>query len=253
MTLRILQLTDCHLFTDPTVELKGICTRRRFERVLSAVEPEFERADRLIITGDLAHDELPETYVVLRERLEVWWPRVRLLPGNHDFRDAMQAHCGDRIQRAGNRVVFRETLAEWRLIGLDSQLTGEVRGELGATQLDWLNRELTEYGSSHTAIFLHHPPVVSSSPWMNSVGLVDREALWSILRQHSQVRVICAGHVHHELSYLHHGILALATPSTGVQFVPDSELLQIDAIQPGYRLLELEPDGTVRTRVVRVP
>lgn len=252
MTLRILQLTDCHLFVDPKAELKEICTRDRLERVLATLPPEFDRVDRLIITGDLTHDDLPETYGAVRSLFDSWWPRVRLVPGNHDVRDGLYLHCGDRVERVAERIVFRETLGNWKLIGLDSHWPGEVRGELGTAQLEWLDGELSAGASTPTALFLHHPPILAGSAWMNEVGLVDREAFWSVIERHPQVRVICAGHVHHELTTYRHGVLVLTTPSTGVQFVPESEQFQIDVAEPGYRILELEEDGTVRTRVVRV-
>lgn len=253
MTLRILHLTDAHLFHNPAEELKGVCTRKTFERVVAAIEPEISRADRLIVTGDLAHDDLPETYPAYRELLRAWWSKVRIVPGNHDVRSGFQAHFSDRITLAGDRIVFQDLLGGWRLMGLDSHWPGEVRGALGALQLDWLDRELGVASTTPTALFLHHPPVVSGSPWMNAVGLTDVDAFWSVLARHPQVRVITAGHVHHELSYFHRGVLCLTTPSTGVQFVPESEVLQIDTVAPGYRVLELETEGTLRTRVVRVP
>jgi Icc protein len=221
--------------------------------VLASIQPEQTRAERLILTGDMTHDDLPQTYRVIRETLAPWWPKTRFVPGNHDVREGIHEHLHDRIQRVAERVVFSEPVAGWQLIGLDSHLPGQVRGELGTTQLAWLAEELARTSSRPTVLFLHHPPVDAPSDWMNAIGLTDRDALWQLLRSHAQVRLICAGHVHHESSTLRQGVLVVTTPSTGVQFTPESETLVVDDLPWGYRLLELHDDGTFHTRVVRLP
>ena len=253
MTVRLLQLTDCHLFVSPEETIQGICTRERWLSVLASIQPEQTRAERLILTGDMTHDDLPQTYRVIRETLAPWWPKTRFVPGNHDVREGIHEHLHDRIQRVAERVVCSEPGAGWQLIGLDSHLPGQVRGELGTTQLAWLAEELARTSSRPTVLFLHHPPVDAPSDWMNAIGLTDRDALWQLLRSHAQVRLICAGHVHHESSTLRQGVLVVTTPATGVQFTPESETLVVDDLPWGYRLLELHDDGTFHTRVVRLP
>ena len=65
------------------------------------------------------------------------------------------------------------------------------------------------------------------------------------------------GHVHQQVDKLHigpHGEIPLmATPSTCIQFKPLSSYFALDQLQPGYRLLELAGDGSIRTNVYRVP
>ncbi|HBH51023.1 MAG TPA: hypothetical protein DDY91_03935 [Planctomycetaceae bacterium] len=253
MTARLLHLTDCHLFSSPTATIQGICTRDRWLNVLRQIEPEQTRADRLVLTGDMTHDDLPETYTVIRETLAPWWPKTRFVPGNHDVRTGICEHLHDRIQQTGKRIVFSEPVGPWQLIGLDSHVPGEVRGELGESQRAWLAEELSRTSSRPTVLFLHHPPVDAPSPWMNAIGLTDRDQLWSLLRSHAQVRLICAGHVHHESSTLHQGVLVVTTPATGVQFTPESDTLVVDDLPWGYRVLELHDEGTFQTRVVRLP
>ncbi len=249
--MRIIQITDCHLLADPAAELKGICTRERLVRVLDALREELPQAELLIVTGDLTHDERAETLQALRELLADWLPRVRVLPGNHDDRGFMRQVFGDIILPAGERNVFAEFLGNWRLIGLDTQVPGAVGGEVGLAQLDWLERQL-EVSPQPTALFLHHPPVLVGSPWLDRIGLADAPALWQLLVRFPQVRVVCTGHIHQEMAVHRGGALVLSTPSTAVQFRPESESLEVDDVPPGYRILELEDDGSVRTRVMRV-
>ena len=251
MPTRILQISDLHLFADPAAELKGICTREGLQMVLAALREEASRAELLIVTGDLAHDERLETYQALCELLAAWLPRVRVLPGNHDDRGFMRQAFGDIVLAAGERNVFAERTGNWRLFGLDSQIPGAVAGELGAEQLAWLEQQLAA-AFGPTILFLHHPPVPVGSPWLDQIGLTDAPALWELLERFPQVKLICTGHIHQELTVRRGGVTVLATPSTGVQFRPETESLVVDDLPPGYRLLELGDDGGVRTRVIRV-
>ncbi len=72
-----------------------------------------------------------------------------------------------------------------------------------------------------------------------------------------QVKGLLWGHVHQSLDKDYptaFGQLQLmATPSTCIQFKPKSSYFALDAKQPGYRLLELKPDGSILTNVYRVP
>lgn len=253
MSVRIVQITDLHLMADPRAELKGICTRDRFEAVLDVLRSGYSSVDRLIITGDLAHDEVRETYESLRERLVDWLPKLRLIPGNHDNRLAMRAVFGDRVQSLDDRNVFADELGGWKLIGLDSHLPGELRGQLGDRQLEWLARELTTAPTRPTALFVHHPPVSVGSSWLDRIGLDDADELRLLLQQHPQAKFIACGHIHQELTCHLGSLLVLATPSTSVQFQPESETLVVDSASPGLRVLNLEPNGSFCTRVIRVP
>ena len=87
----------------------------------------------------------------------------------------MREVFGDVVQTAGERNVFADSLGDWRLIGLDSQITGALPGELGAEQLAWLASLLTA-SSQPTVLFLHHPPIMVGSAWLDRIGLVDAAA-----------------------------------------------------------------------------
>lgn len=253
MVSRILQITDLHLMADPLAELKGTRTRDTLQAVLDVLRRDFQAADRLIVTGDLAHDELLETYQILHELLADWLPKLRVIPGNHENREFMRQVFGDRVSVAGDRNVFAETVGGWRLIGLDSQLVGEVRGQLGEAQRVWLAQELAAEPQRPTLLFLHHPPLAIGTGWLDEIGLEDAEPLLHQLQRSPQVKCVGAGHIHHETTVCQRGTLQLTAPSTCVQFLPETDRLIPDIVPPGFRVFDLEPDGSFRTRVVRVP
>ncbi|MCJ7710445.1 MAG: metallophosphoesterase, partial [Chloroflexi bacterium] len=88
---RIVQLTDLHVFADPSARLFGIPTRELLEDVVSHVEAHAGPVDHVVVTGDHTHDELPETYAAVRELLAPFLDRLWLLPGNHDDRAVLRA------------------------------------------------------------------------------------------------------------------------------------------------------------------
>jgi Icc protein len=78
------------------------------------------------------------------------------------------------------------------------------------------------------------------------------EQFFAVIDRHPRVRAIIWGHVHQEYDDLRNGVRLLAVPSTCVQFKPKSEDFAVDDSNPGYRWLDLYPDGRIDTAVSRV-
>jgi Icc protein len=255
--MRVIQISDCHLQTDPAAELKGIRTQETLERVLRDIEERYPLVERLVITGDLTHDERATTYELLARRLSGWRGRLRVLPGNHDDRELLAEQFADRVERVAGRVVFWEECEHWSLIGLDSHWPGNTAGEVGVEQLDWLSERLTEskrHGPSRAVcVFLHHPPVSVGSPWLDQVGLRDGAELCAVLSQFPAVRLVCCGHIHQERVVGASGFTLLSCPSTGVPFRAETERLEVDQrLRVGYRILDFFSAGEFHSRVERL-
>ena len=253
MTHRIVQITDCHLFSDRSTELKGISTWPRLHAVVSAIQNEHSDLDCLVVTGDTAHDEDIVTCEAFREALGDLTGRLRILPGNHDDRAALESVFPECCVMHSGRLPFQHSLGDWQLIGLDSQITGEVSGRLGEEQLGWLRDRLASTEPIDTLLFVHHPPVTMRSPWLDAVGLEDASELLAVLGAAPQVKLVCCGHVHQESATSIDGLTVLTTPAVGPQFRPRTDELQIDPLPPAARLIELGPDGSWSTQVIRVP
>jgi Icc protein len=101
-------------------------------------------------------------------------------------------------------------------------------------------------------VCLHHHPVPMSSRWLDNVGLANADEFLHTIEAHRNVRAVVWGHVHQSFDVLRKGVRLLATPSTCAQFVPHAPDFAVDRRPPGYRTLELRPDGTLLTEVVWV-
>jgi len=251
MTYRILQITDCHLFADRR-ELRGIPTWPRLIAVLDEIRNRFSEFDCLVVTGDTAHDEIKETYTEFREALGELTDRVFLIPGNHDNRDAMVQVFPDRCRLADGHLTFQNRLGDWQLIGLDSHLPGEVAGRLGQAQINCLEESLSGTENRPVVLFVHHPPVLIHSHWVDEIGLEDGAELIRRVSRFSNVKLICSGHVHQESVTATGGPTVLTAPAVGPQFRPRMNVMQIDSLPPALRVIDLNPDGTWSAQVVRV-
>lgn len=251
-TTRILQLTDLHLFEDPDAELFGIPTRELLRLVLAHMQASGLRVNHLVVTGDLAHDDLPETYRAVRGAFEPWADRLWLVPGNHDERAVLRAAFPDRVPGAGaDRVEFAFRAGAWLCLGLDTQLPGSVSGRLEAEEIEWIAEQLAIHRPTHVALFMHHPPVLLGCAWMDSIGLDGKEQLQALFERDARFRLVCCGHVHHESTHRVGAATIVTTPSTGLQFDPVGDEPSFVQAPPGYRVVELTDEGCT-TSVVRL-
>lgn len=250
---RILQLTDLHVFADPAERLKGIPTYELLQDVVNHIAATEEEFDYVIVTGDHTHDELPESYQAVRQLLHPWLDRLRVVPGNHDDRAVLRSVFPDCVSgEHQQRINFSFQTAGWLCLGLDTHVPGEVSGLIDSAQVDWIWQKLGAYQPERVALFMHHPPVLLNSVWMDRIGLQGRELLQKCIKQNPSIQLVCCGHVHHESTHEVGDASIVTTPSTGLQFSPDGDEPTFVAAPPGYRIIELSETG-FRTSVVRLP
>lgn len=241
--VRLLQISDPHLFADPAGELRGVNTLAALRGVLDDVRGRQIRYDAVLCTGDIVNDE-PEGYGHFARELARLGKPVYCLPGNHDD----PALLREALERAPFQVCGHVDIGAWRIILLDSCVRGQAGGRLAPAELARLDAALRD-SSSYAMVCVHHHPVPMSSRWLDALGIENAAALFEVLDAHPQVRALCWGHVHQNFDERRRGVRLLATPSTGAQFLPLSAQFAIDSRPPGYRRLTLRPDGTVDTEV----
>ena len=206
------------------------------------------RADRVIMTGDLIHDDTAEAYERFRDLLLPLDLRIHCVPGNHDVRDLMRAVCC----RPPFSYCAYEEFRDWLIVGIDSCIRGHAGGEVSGDELDRLSEIVSRSSAKHVMVCLHHPPVPVGSKWLDSVGLRNGDEVLDRLRSLNRVRLATFGHIHQEYDAEHEGMRIVGTPSTCRQFKPGSEKFAVDDNPPAYRRITLNPDGGVDTEVVWV-
>jgi 3',5'-cyclic-AMP phosphodiesterase len=171
--------------------------------------------DLVVVTGDLTDHGTAEEYAEFRRVMAPLAAPYRVLPGNHDRRDAFRAAFADlfALPATGSLSYSVEGFA-LRLICLDSLIEGSGRGRLGADQLLWLDRTLAAAPNRPTVVALHHPPFSTGIGHVDAVGLEDAAAFGMVVARHGQVERVIAGHVHRATQRRWFGTLASTAPST---------------------------------------
>lgn len=242
MSVRIVQLTDLHLYQDPASRLAGIPTWATFRSVLEQVKRQQSDLDYLIMTGDLAQDEALETYLMLREALGDWVACCRIIPGNHDDRGNLRKAFPELFSANEDALTFVLSAGGWRIIGLDSHVPGEVKGRVDGAQLAWLRTELASMPGTPTLLFVHHPPIPINVTWIDELGLDEAVELVELIETSPDIKVVCAGHVHQAFAGHIGAAQMYTTPSTCVQFAARAEKA-FDTQMAGYRTFTLAGDG----------
>ena len=248
-TVHLVQLTDTHLCAERGGTLLDMDTDRSLQLVIEHVLQERPVIDGLLCTGDLSDRGSRDAYLRLTEYLQAFSAESFWLPGNHDDRGQMETAL------QGQGCLCGEVQAgEWQVLMLDSQIPGEVGGELGELEQQRLLAALERAQAEglFTLVCLHHQPVSIGSAWIDQQKLADAERFWETLERFAGVRGVLWGHVHQEIDWLRGDIALMASPSTCVQFAPGSERFKADDRPPGYRWLELCKDGSINTGISRV-
>jgi Icc protein len=213
----IVQLTDPHIGApwseDPVSALVD---------AVAAVDRLGVAPDAVIVTGDIASTPTDAEYEQARTLLEGLGAPLYVLPGNHDDRDALRRHF-DVPPADGGLLSYATCLGPVRLVALDTKREGTAAGQVDAARAKWLDRVLAEDRKAPTLLAMHHPPLLTGIPSMDSIGIPEseRRTLAEIVSRHGQVQLIAAGHVHRTIVGGIGGTPVLAIPSTDVQLALD--------------------------------
>jgi len=246
-TLRLLQITDPHLYGDASRSIYGVNTAVSLRKVLrEAMGEGKEPPDAVLATGDIADDHSSEGYRNFRSALEDFGVPVYVLPGNHDDPTVMSREFGDAAFQYCGSAEF----GNWGAVFLDTHLAGSPAGYLGPAELTRLESELQRFRGRPALVCLHHPPVAVGSAWLDGFGLRNATEFFEVIDRFPDVRLTVAGHVHQAFDQVRGTVRMLASPSTCAQFTPGLDSCLMDMRPPGYRWLHLHADGSAHTEVM---
>jgi 3',5'-cyclic-AMP phosphodiesterase len=191
--------SDMHIAADPTQINLGANMADQLAASVRELAAWPVKPAAVIVNGDLAFQKgQPDDYATFGKLIE---PVRALAPihlslGNHDERENFWTafpHDARKLKSIPQKQlsIFSSDRANWFL--LDSlDVTAAAPGELGATQLDWLARELDLRLRKPAIIVVHHNPQTSA----DKTGLKDSVALLEMLALRRQVKALIFGHTH---------------------------------------------------------
>ncbi len=245
--LRLLQLTDPHLGALADETLIGLNTEESLKDVLTLIRDSGISYDLIIGTGDISNDGSIASYQRFVDRVQEYIPNVPLawLPGNHDNPKNMATFP--------RQTVWIEdfSLGQWQFLLLNSRIPFEEGGELSPGELARLERALSLRPDRNTLIMLHHQPVPVGSHWIDQYVVKNAHEFFALLERFPNVKAVSWGHVHQAFEAVRGKLKLFASPSTCVQFAPNSVNFQVDHLMPGCRSYLLHPDGRIESDVLR--
>ncbi|OYN89030.1 metallophosphoesterase family protein [Parenemella sanctibonifatiensis] len=235
--MRILHLSDTHLLANRGRH-HGRDTTAALEEMLAGCERD---VDVVIHTGDVSEDGSAQAYRKVHDLVQGWAGEVPVLwaVGNHDDGPTMAAELHVPL---GAIAVHR--VAGFRIIMIDSHRPGLVGGVVGAEQLGQLRQELSDRPGEPTVLALHHPPVDPLTRLQRGIRLHDHEALWELIGDFEDVRMVLAGHLHYHL----HTDGVVGNRRVPVQVAPAITYL-VDTRLPAERERWLVASGVVHTEI----
>jgi Icc protein len=251
-SVRLVQVTDPHLFADPESQLLGVNTANSLQAVIDTFMASSATADLVIASGDISQDYSATSYHNFVRQISSTKLPCHYLPGNHDDPRMMALHMqGDNI--FGQQRIIA---GKWQILMLDSTVRGKSGGFMGEEQFSIIDAAINAEPDKHVLLAMHHNPILMQCGWLDQHCMANGSDFIQRVSQYPQVKGLLWGHVHQQVNQHHqgpHGAIALmATPSTCIQFKPLSDHFALDGVQPGYRLLELLCDGSIHTEVHRV-
>lgn len=240
-------ISDCHLFANSNELLNASNPDANLTQILQKIS-EDEPYDYILLSGDIADKGEEAAYERLAFKIIPYQVATYYAPGNHDDLSKLQKYFkGDCIHHSNHF-----TSGNWQFILLNSARAGYAEGYLPENELAFLKNCLISNPSLFTIIVLHHHPIPSDS-FMDNVMLVQPEFFLDIISQYKTVRAVLFGHIHQVIEEFWQGIAFLSTPSTAYQITPRTQDLIVDALTPGYRWLEFENNGNIKTSIIRLP
>lgn len=247
--VRVLHVTDPHLFADPGDALRGAVTYATLKLVLGHIRSSGWPADLVALTGDVIQDDSAGAYERCRELFTGMGLPILCVPGNHDVRALMRDALSDEpFLYCGTRE-----LGGWLTVGIDSCITGRAGGRVAEQELERMDQAITASAAEHVLICLHHPPLPVGSEWLDRVGLENGDEFLRRAAASGRVRAVIFGHIHQEFDVTRDSIAIIGTPSTCRQFAAGSVDFAVDDNPPAYRRVTLHPDGSVERELVQVP
>ncbi|QLB41524.1 MULTISPECIES: 3',5'-cyclic-AMP phosphodiesterase [Mannheimia] len=253
-TVRLLHITDPHLFSHTEETLLNVKTIKSFSAVIEQIKKQIEQTkqgfDLILSTGDLIQDQNIAGYHYFAQLTEPLKTPIVWLEGNHDVQPYMSQILGEYSHILPHKQILIGD--RWQLLLLNTQVAGMPYGELSYRQLKWLEEKLNENPKRFTLIALHHNILPTNSAWLDQHSLKNSDELAKILQPFDHIKGIVHGHIHQQVDDMWNGIPIYATPSTCIQFKPNCNQFTLDLLPQGWREILLYENGKIATTIKRL-
>ncbi len=239
--ITVVQITDLHLLAERDAKLHGYTTYSMLSDTIDSILSHTVQPDACFVTGDISQDETEASYDLARTELARLGVPVFWIPGNHDDRDMAEAVFG---RSQDFRRLTKLATADWDFIYLDTCRRGADEGYLNDQDFDCFVSEVrasTEEGK-HIAVVMHHHPVPTQTPLMDTYILREDDRLLKVLDDHPQIKLVICGHVHGDYQVQYGNQVIEMCPATCFQWERGASVIKTEDWR-GFKVFEFSPSG----------
>lgn len=250
--MRIAHISDFHLPIKPGQKVNGVLPDANLLEAVAALKQQSPNPDLVILGGDLLDDGQKGKYDTIADLFKDLEIPFHTVVGNHDDLKALKK--SSLIEKAKGYPGYGSfDHDQLHIVLLNSAGTGKSYGNIEEQQLLWLSEDLCRNQGKFTLIFMHHHPVDSGIPWLDTMKLENAHAFWKIVPPYSKyILGVFFSHLHIQFTTVIRGVLVASPPAVCFQFSAkqDAAKAELSTEQPGFNLIDVQ-DGEVRIRTVR--
>lgn len=247
LPVTLVQVSDAHLSVDTDGGLLGMNTDQSLDCVLDLVEKEQADPQLVLCTGDLSNNGSASAYQRFHDKMQRFDVPSVWLMGNHDRLSTMQDVC-----HSGEELAKVISIGRWQVIMLDSSIPMKVEGNIAEQEFHFLEQQLKNSSSDYQLVCLHHHVLPVGCAWLDKQRIANADLFMDLLARFESVKGVLSGHVHQVYEKEYQGKKIMTSPSTCIQFARNSDEFKVDTLNPGYRMLQLMPNGEINSTVSRV-
>lgn len=255
---KIIQISDTHIVPEGTLAYGQVDTAKALAETVTTINrllPQIGPIDLVIVTGDLTEHGSEEEYRRFRSLMADLQVPYRVLPGNHDRREAMRTSFADaHWMPPTGPLDWQIDFEDFAVVGLDSLTANSAHGTLERATLSFLTDALAHLGGKPVLVGFHHPPFAVGIEAMDAQNLINANSLSTALSLHAgQVLMVC-GHLHRGIAGLFCGRLCQVCPGTSHAVTLDQRANAGNSFikEPGGLLLHEWRDGGFLSHLVPI-
>ncbi len=255
---KILQISDTHVVGAGELAYGVVDTAAALAETVATINrrlPEIGPVDMVIVTGDLTEHGTAEEYDLFRTIMMPLEVPYRVVPGNHDRREAMRhAFAGEDWMPQDGPVAWSADFDDLTVVGLDSLREGRAAGFIEAPSLAVLDACLARLGGKPLIIAFHHPPFETGVMAMDRQNLLDPAPLLARIEAYPGDIALVCGHVHRSVTTLIGGRLCQIAPGTSHAVTLDQRENAGNSLtqEPGGMMLHEMRDGRIVSHLIPV-
>lgn len=215
--LKVIQITDTHVFANKTQTLQGHCTYKNLSETIDYVLAFEETPDFVLLTGDISQDESSDSYHLARAQLERLNLPVYWIHGNHDDETKVRPI----FDMASSLEQLKHLMTSfWDFIAINTCRQGTDEGHLEESELAdfWQKVTLAKNNNKNIVVVVHHHPHPVTTPLVDACMLQKADDFLVQIKQHPEIKLIICGHVHGDYRISYGDQMIEACPATSFQW-----------------------------------